>query len=73
MAGAVFLTRRTNPTVVVSPKKPKAPDLRPQPGSAFWGKITGNIEQQADLIAKFSAVNDAIQEAKDWAVVGWVL
>lgn len=31
-----------------------------------WGKITGDIENQADLMA-------AIQEAKDWAVVGWVL
>ena len=32
----------------------------------YWGGIGGNIERQADLMA-------AIQEAKDWAVVGWVL
>ena len=32
----------------------------------YWGGIGGNIENQADLMA-------AIQEAKDWAVVGWVL
>ena len=32
----------------------------------YWGGVGGDIENQADLIA-------AIQEAKDWAVVGWVL
>ena len=73
MAGAVFVNRRATNTVVVNHRKPKDPDLRPNPGTAFWGKITGNIEMQTDLIAKFTAVNEAIQEAKDWAVVGWVL
>lgn len=32
----------------------------------YWGGVGGDIENQADLMA-------AIQEAKDWAVVGWVL
>jgi len=32
----------------------------------YWGGIGGDINNQADLMA-------AIQEAKDWAVVGWVL
>lgn len=32
----------------------------------YWGGISGDIENQADLMA-------AIKEAKDWAVVGWVL
>lgn len=35
-------------------------------GYAVWGQIIGNLQNQADLMA-------AIQEAKDWAVVGWVL
>lgn len=32
----------------------------------YWGGIGGDINNQADLMA-------AIQEAKDLAVVGWVL
>ena len=32
----------------------------------YWGGVGGDIENQADLMA-------AIKEAKDWAVVGWVL
>lgn len=32
----------------------------------YWGGIGGDINNQADLKA-------AIKEAKDWAVVGWVL
>lgn len=32
----------------------------------YWGGVGGDIENQADLMA-------AIQEAKDWAVIGWVL
>ena len=31
-----------------------------------WGKITGNLQDQTD-------VANSIQEAKDLAVVGWVL
>lgn len=66
MAGAVFLNRRVTKVVTVDHRKPKDPDLRPNPGTAFWGGISGNIKNQQDLMA-------AIQEAKDWAVVGWVL
>lgn len=33
---------------------------------AEWGNVCGDITNQADLIS-------IIQEAKDWAVVGWVL
>lgn len=54
----------------------------------YWGGIGGNIERQADLMLllsgkaplqhthEMSDVNglpEAIQQALDWAVVGWVL
>ena len=54
----------------------------------YWGGIGGDINRQADLMLllsgkaplqhthEMSDVNGllaAIQEAKDWAVVGWVL
>ena len=40
--------------------------IDPPKGGAVWGKLVGDINDQQDLMA-------SIQEAKDWAVVGWVL
>ena len=40
MAGAVFLNH----------SKPKEIEFLPKPGTVFWGKITGNIQNQKDLI-----------------------
>lgn len=73
MAGAITVTRNTTRTLVVNPKPKKDPEVVPSPGTAFWGKITGDINRQGDLMAKLAQMEADIQEAKDWAVVGWVL
>lgn len=73
MAGAITVTRHTTRTLVVNPKPKKDPEVVPSPGTAFWGKITGDINRQGDLMAKLAQMEADIQEAKDWAVVGWVL
>lgn len=58
---------RLDSGIVLNMQIPKPINIRiGSNGGNTWGKIGGNIKDQADLMA-------AIQEAKDWAVVGWVL
>lgn len=67
MAGAITVTRHTTRTLVVNPKPKKDPEVVPSPGTAFWGKITGDINRQGDLMAKFQAEAEA-RQAGDQAV-----
>lgn len=56
MAKAIILNRTVTKTLVVNRKKPKEPQVFPNPGTAFWGKITGDMKNQADLKAELDEI-----------------
>ena len=62
----IELGKKKKSGIQVSGQPNKPVEMGCPKGSAVWGKIMGDINNQRDLAA-------ALQEAKDWAVVGWVL
>lgn len=66
MAQVIEIESRGRDVIEIGIRSVDVVEIGYRGGGVPWGNITGNLQDQADLMA-------AIQEAKDWAVVGWVL
>lgn len=66
MAQVIEIESRQRTVIEVGIRSVDVVEIGYRGGGVPWGNITGNLQDQTD-------VANAIQEAKDWAVVGWVL
>lgn len=66
MAQVIEIESRQRTVIEVGIRSVDVVEIGYRGAGVAWGNIIGDIHDQADLMA-------AIQEAKDWAVVGWVL
>lgn len=66
MADVIEIESRAREVIEVQERVVDVVEIGYVGAGVAWGNIVGDIADQADLMA-------AIKEAKDWAVVGWVL